>query len=85
MERFAEKSRLIKVILQTLERGPHRREKLFKTVLEACGSTAKFRSVFQWLQKEGLIAKADSKHTAPYVITPAGRIFLKGLRREESK
>jgi len=83
MERFTEKSRLIKVILQSLEREPQRREKLLKNVLAACGSTAKFSSVFSWLVKQGYIAKTSGKHTAPFALTAKGRKRLMAIREEE--
>ena len=83
MERFTEKSRLIKVILESLEEEPQRRDQLLKNVLEACGSTAKFSSVFSWLKKEGFIVKTGQKHTAPYALTVKGRKRLTAIREEE--
>jgi predicted transcriptional regulator len=83
MERFTEKSRLIKVILESLKREPQRREKLLKNVLARCGSTAKFNSVFSWLVKQGYIAKVSEKHTAPFTLTVKGRKRLTAIYEEE--
>lgn len=79
---FNKRLELAKVILKALENGPVRRVNLLKHVILACGSPARFRTVFDWLKQKGYIRKSGPGHFDPYEITSHGLRFLKGLKNE---
>jgi predicted transcriptional regulator len=81
--KFEEKLQLTKVILTSLEKQGLSRTSLLKRVIDACGSPAKFDTIFDWLKDNGYVAKAGEGHRAGYVITWKGRQFLAGLIAKE--
>lgn len=78
--------RLACIVLAELVKGGGslRRFQLEKQTYSRCGTRATFDKVLAWLRREGFVAKAGVKHTAPYIITDKGKIFLEAFESEHA-
>lgn len=67
------------LILRELSRSPLSRRQLQLRFMRRFESPSAFESTFQYLAREGRIAKSSSEHRAPYVLTDSGRKLLEAL------